>query len=115
MVERAAKFLHQVVAGREAIGRGSLLPPNNDRHVALALLAEILYSERGWPVISSCQGMIAGLLWREPVQLWFPCSGDWEKWRGDPYQEDVDDDMVNPTSCFLDYLEMPEDEELSVD
>ena len=123
VVERAGKFLRQVVVG-EVTGRGSgPPPPEADRHTALALLLELAVQRAGlaemlsnvmlllhlWRcgvtpggednrvVVAGTAAPLVPLLRRlEGIQ---PRGGEWEG------------EEVHPTQSFLDYLDYPEETE----
>ena len=131
VVERSAKFLHQVVVGAGP----SHQPPLEDRHLALALLCELALQR------ANLSEMLSNVMLL--IHLWSSRHGGCQsednrisedgsaaplvplvrrlemipEMNGDHQQpQDVEDeDVVHPTQCFLQYLDYPEDETSCID
>ena len=120
VVERASKFLRQVVCG----GEDRAAAPLEDRHLALALLCELAVQRAD---LSQMLSLVMLLL-----QLW-RLQGSTETdnrhsqagsasaplvpllRRLDTVESEIRQDSFQPTACFLQYSECPEDEDCSID
>ena len=128
VVERATKFLHQVVTAAPGPARA----PQQDRHLALALLCElavqgaalscvlgrVLLLLRLWADTGSqgdnrlsLEGSAAPLVPLIRRLELIPSSGGSE----DSGQPEEDSATIHPNQCFLQYVEYPEDEGCCID
>ena len=123
VVERAGKFLHQVVVG-EVTGRGAgPPPPESDRHTALALLLELAVQKAGLAEMLSNVILLLSL-WRCGVMpggednrivmagTAAPLVPLLRRLEGiQPRGNTWDGEEVQPTQCFLAYLDYPDETE----
>ena len=129
VVDRAEKFLKQVVSG-DVAGRGGPTPPLEDRYTALALLLELDIQK------ASLSGLLSNVMLL--LNLW---TAESQNTRGSVknnrapllpvlkrFQEikatsncdaygmgDDDYENINPCETFLEYLEYPEDDTQNID
>ena len=130
VVDRAEKFLKQVVSG-DVAGRGGPTPPLEDRYTALALLLELDIQK------ASLSGLLSNVmlllnLWTAEVQNTrgsvknnraplLPVLKRFQEIKaasncGDAYDTNDDDyENINPCETFLEYLEYPEDDTQNID
>ena len=115
VVERASKFLRQVVCGE--VSSSTPGPPVEDRHLALALLSELAVQRAE---LSEMLGLVLLLL-----SLWRLGSTEDNRHseggaasaplvpllrRLDSVESDVRQASGQPTQCFLQYADWPEEE-----
>merc|ERR1740128_1126803 len=134
VVERADKFLKQVVSG-EVSGRGGPLPPLEDRHIALALLLELDIQKASLSCLLS-NVMLLLNLWNNnttrsqnqrnvtssksapllPVLKRLrdiPTAASAQEQQQDQCLDETE--RFEPCQSFLDYLEYPTDNERNID
>ena len=119
VVERASRFLRQVVSG----GGERQGPPVEDRHLALALLCELAVQRADLSQMVSLV-MLLLQLWRlqgstEDNRLSQAGSASAPLVpllrRLDLVESEVRQESQQPTACFLQYAECPEDETCCID